>query len=126
MQVSNFPESLLDACRYFDDLSFSNAYMRRIKWSDGKIACPKCASENIGEITTRSMLKCRDCKKQFSLKSGTIFTETPVPLGSWLIAIWDEVNQVRISTSELGKLIGTTQKTAWSLQNKIRTAMEAA
>ena len=124
--MNNEPASLLAAAQYFADPAVCNAYMRRIKWPDGKIVCPKCSGANIGEIATRHILQCRECGKQFSLKSGTIFTESPVPLGSWFVAIWVEANQVRVSTSELGKLIGTTQKTAWSLQNKIRTAMEAA
>lgn len=124
--VETQPNSLLSAAQYFADPAVCNRYMRRIKWPDGKIVCPKCDGGRIGEIATRHVLQCRDCGKQFSLKSGTIFTESPVPLGSWFVAIWVEANQVRVSTSELGKLIGTTQKTAWSLRNKIRTAMEAA
>jgi transposase-like protein len=75
------PSSLFEAVRYFADKSVCNTYMRGIKWPDGKITCPKCGGANIGEITTRSMLKCRTCKKQFSYKVGTIFEDSPLGLG---------------------------------------------
>lgn len=120
------PTSLLDAVRYFSDLDVCNAYMRKIKWPDGNPTCPKCGSENIGEITTRSMLKCRACKKQFSYKVGTIFEDSPLGLDKWFVAVWAIANAKNgISSHELGRSLGVTQKTAWFMLHRIREAMRS-
>ncbi len=66
------PKTLLEAVRHFSNLNVCHEYMLALKWPDGKILCPKCASESIGRIATRRMLKCRACGKQFSAKVGTI------------------------------------------------------
>jgi hypothetical protein len=60
------PETLLEAVRYYSDLQTCHDYMIRLKWPDGKITCPACGSENVGEIKSRRMLQCRkkECRKQ--------------------------------------------------------------
>lgn len=117
------PERLLEAVRYFADLDVCNSYMRRIKWRNGKPVCPACGSSRIGEIHTRRMLKCRECKKQFSYKVGTIFEDSPLGLDKWFVAVWCIANYRNgISSHELGRAIGVTQKTAWFMLHRIREA----
>jgi transposase-like protein len=120
----NEPNSLLGAAQYFADPAVCNSYMRRIKWPDGKIACPKCSGANIGEIATRHILQCRDCGKQFSYKVGTIFEDSPLGLDKWLTAVWSVANAKNgISSHELGRALNVTQKTAWFMTHRIREAM---
>jgi len=122
----NHPENLLDAVRYFSDLGVCDAYMRRIKWPGGKITCPACGSERIGEIKTRHLLRCKDCRKQFSPKVGTIFEDSPLGLDKWFVAVWAIANcRNGISSHELGRALGVTQKTAWFMLHRIRRAMES-
>ena len=122
--MNNEPASLLAAAQYFADPAVCNAYMRRIKWPDGEIACPKCTGQNIGEIATRHVLQCRDCKKQFSLKSGTIFEDSPLGLDKWFTEVWSVANAKNgISSHELGRAMGVTQKTGWRMSHRIREAM---
>jgi len=119
------PESLMEAVMYFADPQVCHEYMTRIKWPDGRVVCPKCESDNIGEIRTRCMFKCRACKKQFSTKVGTIFEDSPLSLHKWFVAVWSIANAKNgISSCELARAIGTTQKTAWFMLHRIRLAMK--
>lgn len=123
------PKTLLEAARYFADRDVCEAYMRKIKWPDGKITCPNCGAtgERIGEIKTRHMLRCKDCRKQFSHKVGTIFEDSPLGLDKWFVAVWSIANcKNGISSHELGRAIGVTQKTAWFMLHRIRKAMDIA
>ena len=119
----HIPETLVGAVRYFADLDVCHAYMRRIKWPDGKITCPACGSDRIGQITTRKMLRCKGCRKQFSYRVGTIFSDSPLGLDKWFVAVWCSAN-CKISSHSLGRAIGVTQKTAWFLAHRIREAMK--
>lgn len=119
------PRTLLEAVRYFSDLDVCNQYMRRIKWPDGKVTCPHCESEKIGEITSRQTFQCKTCRTQFSHKVGTIFEDSPLGLDKWFVAVWSIANcKNGISSHELGRAIGVTQKTAWFMLHRIRKAME--
>src|SRR5687768_11636594 len=105
------PKTLVDAVKHFADEKVCLDYMKSIKWADGKPVCPKCASDNIGVIETRSMFKCRACKKQFSAKVGTIFEASPLPLSKWFVAVWLIANAKNgISSLELHRALGITQK----------------
>jgi len=80
----------------------------------------------VKELRTRQIWKCYDCKKQFSVKVGTIFEDSPLPLNKWLIAIWMLTNcRNGISSCEIERTIGVTQKTAWFMMHRIREAMAA-
>jgi transposase-like protein len=116
------PQSLLAAVRYFSDRDVCNAYMRKIKWPNGKIACPVCGSTKIGDIASRRMLQCKDCRKQFSHKTGTIMEDSAVEIGKWLAAIYASLYHV--SSVRLSEALGVTQKTAWLMLNRIRAAKE--
>jgi transposase-like protein len=118
------PESLIDAVKYFADLKICNDYMRRIKWPDGHVTCPHCSGENVGEFASRPVLKCYGCRKQFSFKTGTIFEDSTLGLDKWLVAVWAVANAKNgISSHELGRALGVTQKTAWFMSHRIREAM---
>ena len=85
------PKTLLDAVAYYRDPKTCFEEMIRVKWPDGKIVCPKCGSAKVGVIRTRQMLRCNEqttCGKQFSVKVGTIFEDSPLPLWQWLVAVW--------------------------------------
>jgi transposase-like protein len=127
MTDDNLPETLLEAVRYFSDLDTCNAYMRRIKWPGGTIVCPHCEAkgERIGEVASRRLLRCKDCRKQFSYKVGTIFEESPLGLDKWFVAVWCIANMKNgISSHELARAIGVTQKSAWFMLHRVRKAME--
>lgn len=122
------PETLIEAVRYFSDLSRCNAYLLKIKWPDGKPVCPKCGGASVHELASRpGLLKCnvRACQKQFSLKVGTIFEASPLGLDKWFVAVWSIANcKNGISSHELSRALGVTQKTAWFMLHRVRTAME--
>jgi len=125
--MTDCPQTMLEAARYFADRDVCEDYMRRIKWPDGKITCPSCGAtgDRIGEIQTRHMLRCKDCRKQFSHKVGTIFEDSPLGLDKWFVAVWAIANcKNGVSSHELGRAIGVTQKTAWFMLHRIRKAME--
>lgn len=119
------PTTLLDASRYFADLDNCEAYMAEIRWPEGKPYCLSCGSDRVGRIETRRLLRCKDCRRQFSHKVGTIFEDSPLGLDKWFVAVWAIANcKNGISSHELGRAIGVTQKTAWFMLHRIRKAME--
>jgi transposase-like protein len=123
--TSSFPTTLIEAVRYFADPDVCHQFMLSIRWPDGKIKCPNCGSENIGEIKTRRMLKCRDCEKQFSTKVGSLFEDSPLGLDKWLPAVWLIVNcKNGISSYEVARDLGITQKSAWFMMHRIRLALQ--
>src|ERR1051325_8271457 len=73
------------------------------------------------------MLRCnmKGCRKQFSVKVGTIFEDSPLPLSSWFIAVWCVINcKNGVSSYEIGRALGVTQKTAWFMDHRIRLALK--
>src|ERR1700728_1508681 len=118
------PENLIDAVLSFAVLRVCNTYMRSIKWPDGQPVCCRCGSDSVYELSTRPILKCRACKKQQSYKVGTIFEDSPLGLDKWFPAVWCIANAKNgISSHELGRALGVTQKTAWFMLHRIREAM---
>lgn len=124
--MNETPKSLISAVRYFSDLRVCNDYMRSIKWPDGCMCCHSCGSVSVYELSTRPIIKCRDCKKQFSYKVGTIFEDSPLGLDKWFVAVWAIANcKNGISSHELGRALGVTQKTAWFMLHRVREAMRS-
>lgn len=122
--ANSFPKTLLEATRYFADPATCFAFMCEIRWPNG-VSCPACASRSLSFISTRRMWKCRDCKKQFSVKVGTIMEDSPIPLDKWLIAVWMIGGAKNgVSSHELHRSLGVSQKTAWFLNHRIRLAMK--
>ena len=111
---NNIPETLLEAVKYFSDPNTCHNYMVAVRWPNGKIVCPECGSDKVGCIASRRMFQCKAvaCRKQFSVKVGTIMEDSPIGLDKWLAAIWLIVNAKNgISSWELHRSIGITQKT---------------
>lgn len=124
--MNTTPKSLIEAVRYFADLRVCNDYMRAIKYPEGELFCHHCGSVEVYELSTRPVLKCRTCKKQFSFKVGTIFEASPLGLDKWFVAVWSIANcKNGISSHELGRALGVTQKTAWFMLHRVREAMRS-
>jgi transposase-like protein len=118
------PRNLLAAIRYFSDLDTANEYVAELRWPDGPI-CPRCEGREHSYISTRRIWKCKACKRQFSVKVGTIFEDSPLGLDKWLPAVWLAANSKNgISSHELGRALGITQKSAWFMLHRIRLAMQ--
>lgn len=95
-----------------------------MRWPDG-VTCPRCGCSEVSFITTRRIWKCKGCRRQFSIKVGTIFEDSPLSLDKWLAAMWLIMGAKNgISSHEVGRALGVTQKTAWFLMHRIRLAME--
>jgi transposase-like protein len=97
-----------------------------MRWTDGQAVCPKCGQKNNHYMASRKVWQCKnkECKKQFSVKVGTIFEDSAIKLEKWLLAMWLIVNAKNgISSYELHRAIGITQKSAWFVLHRIRTAM---
>lgn len=119
------PETLLEAVRYFSDQDRGFQFVKQLRWPDGRVVCPDCGFDDHSFLTTRRLWKCKGCKRQFSLKVGTIFEDSPIGWDKWLPAVWLIANAKNsISSHELARSLGVTQKTAWFMLHRIRLAME--
>jgi len=118
------PNTLIQAIRFFSDPDTCVAYVAKLRWPDGPV-CPACEGRDHSYLSTRRIWKCKNCKKQFSVKVGTIFEDSAIPLDKWMAAIWLIANSKNgISSHELGRAIGVTQKSAWFMNHRIRLAMQ--
>ena len=96
----------------------------QLRWPNG-VECPLCAGQKVSYLSTRRIWKCLTCKKQFSVKVGSLMEDSPIGLDKWLAAIWLIANAKNgISSHELHRSLGVTQKTAWFLLHRIRKAMQ--
>ncbi|SRR6266536_1084354 len=119
------PRTLLEAVRYFSDPDVALAFVAKLRWPGGKPVCPQCGGREHSFVKTRRIWKCRVCKKQFSVKVGTIFEDSPLSFDKWLPAIWLIANSKNgVSSHEMGRSLGVTQKTAWFMLHRIRLAMQ--
>ena len=118
------PKSLQEAIILFSSPQVCHDYMVSRRWKDGVI-CPRCGSANVGELVkTRFVWNCKGCKKQFSVKVGTVLEDSPLKLSTWLPAFWLIANcKNGISSCELARALNVTQKTAWFMLHRIRTVM---
>lgn len=120
------PQTLKEAIEYFGDAETCFEYVVNLRWSDGVVTCPHCHSEFVGFVKTRRIWNCLKCKKQFSIKTGTIFQDSPIALDKWLCAMWLIANAKNgISSYEIHRALGVTQKTAWFMLHRIRLALQA-
>lgn len=126
-QVKRFPKTLHEAVIYFSDEERANEFMAAIRWPDGVVKCPSCGSKEVSYLSTRRTWKCKQAheKQQFSVKIGTVMEDSPIKLDKWLCAFWLLANAKNgISSYELHRSIGVTQKTAWFMLQRIRLAMQ--
>src|SRR5215210_4761785 len=125
--MSTAPATLLEAITYFSDPQVCLDFMVNLRWPDGVVECPTCGSRNVGFLPSRNLFQCRikHPKRQFSIKVGTIFEDSPIGLDKWLPALWMIANDKNgISSYELHRALGVTQKTAWFMLHRIRLAMQ--
>ena len=124
MSIDRLPTNLMEAIRHFSDPQVCIDFVAAMRWPNGPV-CERCGSLEHSYLTTRRLWKCRGCKWQFSVKVGTIFEDSAVGLDKWLCAIWLIANSKNgVSSHELGRSIGVTQKTAWFMLQRIRLAMQ--
>jgi len=122
------PQTLLGAIRHFTDPDVCQDFMVKLRWPDGTVVCPNCGRTDVRYIATRRLWECKDkhAKRQFSVKVGTIFEDSPIPLDKWLATIWMIANAKNgVSSYEIHRSIGVTQKTAWFMLHRIRLAMQS-
>jgi len=124
--MSNEPQTLVEAIRHFADPDVTLNTMVELRWPRG-VHCPTCGRVDVRFIATRRMWECKEKhpKRQFSAKVGTIFEDSPLSLDKWFSAIWMIANcKNGVSSYEIHRAIGVTQKTAWFMLHRIRLAME--
>ena len=119
-------KTLQEAVIHFADYDNCYKMMVELRWPDGKVKCPHCGSEKVTYLAKNRVWKCYTGHAQptFSLKTGTVFEESRLGLDKWLPALWLVVNcKNGISSCELARDLGVTQKTAWFMAHRLRFAL---
>jgi transposase-like protein len=125
MENANINEysGLLAAIRHYSDPLTCIREVAAVKWPNGNPVCPRCDGKEHFFLSTRLMWKCKACKKQFSVKVGTIFEDSAIGLDKWLCAMWMLANcKNGVSSYEIARALEVTQKTAWFMLHRIRYA----
>ena len=124
--MKNEVKTLSDAIRYFSDEQVCIDTVAGLRWMNGP-ECPRCASLSNRQhwLKAQKRWQCRDCGKQYSVKVNTVFEDSPIKLDKWLTAMWLLANcKNGISSYEIARDLGVTQKTAWFMLQRIRLAMK--
>jgi transposase-like protein len=122
----NALKTLQDAVVYFADPDNALDYMANKRWPDG-VACPTCGRKDVVFLKNQRKWQCKSvhAKRQFSAKVGTVFEDSPIPLEKWLPVMWMLSNcRNGVSSCEIARTIGVTQKSAWFMLHRIRLAMQ--
>jgi transposase-like protein len=128
MATDRAPKTLREAILFFADYENCRKAVEAIRWPDGVVQCPTCGSEKVTYLEKQRRWKCYEPhpKAQFSLKVGTIFEDSPIGLEKWLPALWLLTNcKNGISSYELARALGVTQKTAWFMLSRLRLALQS-
>jgi transposase-like protein len=128
MEISNmeYPKTLQEAIVYFGDAERCFNAAVELRFPRGVVTCPRCQSKEHSFISTRRLWYCKGCKKQFTVKVGTIFEDSAIGMDKWMTAVWLVVNcKNGISSYEIKRHIGVTQKTAWFMAHRIRRALQS-
>jgi len=121
---SGFPTTLMEAVSHFRDEAVCREFIAEVCWPDG-VRCIACRSDRVGIIRTRATWQCRDCRRQFSVRKGTIFEDSRLPLSKWLVALWVyTAGKKSRSSHQLARDVGVSQRTAWFMGHRLRLAME--
>jgi transposase-like protein len=121
--MNSTPKTLREVIRYFANEQNCIDTVVKLRWPNG-IACPACGHPQYWELKKQRRYKCKECWKQFTCKLGTIFEDSPIPLDKWLIAMWMLTNcKNGVSSYEVHRAIGVTQKSAWFMLHRIRLAL---
>jgi transposase-like protein len=119
-------KTLLQATKYFSDPDNCQQYMMNVRWPDGVVRCPTCDSDRVTYLANQRRWKCysKHPKPQFSVKVGTIFEDSSLGLEKWMLAMWLIANcKNGVSSCEVARDLGITQKSAWHMLQRIRLAM---
>jgi transposase-like protein len=121
------PKTLLEAIQHFSDEQTCIDAVARMRWPDGP-HCPDCEGKQ-GEkpyyLRLQRRWKCRYCRRQFSVKVGTIFEDSPISLCKWLPALWLLVScKNGVSSWEIHRALGVSQKSAWFMLHRLRLALQ--
>ncbi len=119
--------TLQQAIVHFSDQDNCIAYMVEQRWPDGVVVCPTCGRDDVSWLGNQRKWQCksRHTKRQFSAKTGTIFEDSPLSLDKWILATWMLSNcKNGVSSYEIARSIGVTQKSAWFMLQRIRLAMK--
>jgi transposase-like protein len=118
------PATLQEAVRYFADPQRCLDLLSAMRWPHGPV-CPRCGSNEYGFLKSRQLWQCKGCRKQYSAKVGTIFEDSPVSLDKWFCALWMIVGAKNgVSSYEVARALGVTQKTAWFMMHRLRLALQ--
>lgn len=124
--MAHEPRTLMEAVRYFADPDVALKHIVELRWPNG-VECPTCGRTDVRFLATRRLWECKGqhSRKQFSAKVGTIFEDSALPLDKWFVAIWMVANcKNGISSYEMARALGITQKSAWHMNHRIRLAMK--
>jgi transposase-like protein len=122
------PKTLQSAIKFFSDYDNCRKFMVAVRWLDEVVRCPYCNSDKVTYLAKAKLYRCYGDhpKQKFSLKIGTVFEDSPIPLEKWLPAVWLVVNcKNGISSYELARDLGVTQKSAWFMLHRIRLAVQS-
>jgi transposase-like protein len=120
------PKTLREAVLYFNDFENCRQFMIGLRWPDGVVKCPRCGSEKVSWLAKARVWKCyaKHERPTFTLKTGTIFEDSPIALEKWLPAVWLVVTcKNGISSYETARDLGVSQKSAWHMNHRIRFAL---
>jgi transposase-like protein len=119
------PKTLQQAIQYFSDEQVCIDAVSLMRWPNGP-ECPDCQTKEPYYLKTQKRWKCRECRRQFSVKVGTIFEDSPISLQKWLPALWMLVScKNGISSYEIKRDLGVSQKTAWFMLHRLRLVIKA-
>ncbi len=114
--------SVFDFVRMFPTEEKARAFVEKELWPEGA-QCPHCNSRRVSEKVSIAGYRCKDCRKNFTVRIGTVFEDSHLPLKTWLYAMYlIQPSRKSISSLQLSKELGVTQKTAWFLGHRIRAA----
>jgi transposase-like protein len=122
------PKTLQQAIQFFTDYDNCRKFLASVRWLDGVVRCPHCGADKVTYLEKARVYRCygKHAKQKFSLKAGTVFEDSPIGLEKWLPAVWLIVNNKNgISSYELHRALGVTQKSAWFMLHRIRLAMQS-
>lgn len=118
--------NLIDFQKRFSSEAVCLEYLEQMRWPEHRY-CPHCGSLKNYKFKDGKLFKCGDCRKQFTVKVGTIFSDSKIPLEKWFMAIYVSTSLKKgISSIQLSKYIGVTQKSAWFMLQRIRYALEVS
>jgi len=119
------PKSLIEAIRYFSDEQTCIDAVAALRWNDGKPVCPHCENPKSYWLATQKRWKCAGCRKQYSVKVGTIFEDSALGLDKWLVTLWLLCNcKNGVSSYEIARDVEVTQKSAWFMLQRLRLVLK--